>query len=884
MGKFSSLVPGRKKQTPQVTLTEPMSKAHRILGSPPLSIDARKNWDSLSSSGVSVNVAETSPSSNAGSSWSGREEPQRAARSQWGDESDTVPAHLRSGNLVGYDGDDATTDVSGMLRTRQSSSTIKSWYDKTTQPLSISQQTSSLAMAKGLPSKAQRMLDMDNNHTTTKNKNKKNKPSKLDLGLGRSRRSKTGLYDQYDNVMRSPSIMSPSTPGSSRQGRKLQKRPTQESIRSTEATDGYRPGTSDSAQGARGHHQSNNGLHTLYDHYEQMSLRQLMDFETHDDLSEKQAPRESPQLSQSAQMPSRSLPTHREEFEPTLEPTFDLLQTHPPRTAQTENSASAKSEKASSADYATSVSSRHTRTSRASRSIQGSDLHDKSVLLLSSDSEDDDDADIERPMRSPTASVSTRRASTISDDLAPIDGFYMVSGPLASSPREKRTSRTGKRTSFIPPRTYVNPPTGPLPRLPSIDSRGSVPYINPCNASVQTSRSSTISSSSVGTTTTWQNRPGLGVQEPRARAVLPPQGPTEAEESEHDTESETARAQTDTAVRDSLATTTDQPTPPMSPTSVDFYLRSGHSSIDGPGSSQNRIMAVSRQEELLLAALRQKRQVMRESPIAEADEHTLPATTKRESSRSHQSKPSEATITGTTFEFDFPAPPRANTLQEEAILPISITERRDSSDIETSPNHRTSSNASAILSPTPTRPPPRKGILKGPGQEPSEQPHERILLYLDRPVGPGVSPLDEPEPSPDLSDYVEYEEPPADGRRASANFAPAPRSRHSVNQRRISAVRMQPPSTYRAGSRQDLSRTARIAEEAEIDEDPASESEYSDDGRLSAGEVPRPDSPISPDSFPAVPPARMTLNKLARLSAVGPGTLGAEPGWWGDSD
>ena len=56
-------------------------------------------------------------------------------------------------------------------------------------------------------------------------------------------------------------------------------------------------------------------------------------------------------------------------------------------------------------------------------------------------------------------------------------------------------------------------------------------------------------------------------------------------------------------------------------------------------------------------------------------------------------------------------------------------------------------------------------------------------------------------------------------------------------------------------------------------------------------DLPRPDSPISPDSFPAVPEKRMTRSNMVRLSAVGSGALGgvglahmSEPGWWGDED
>jgi hypothetical protein len=51
-------------------------------------------------------------------------------------------------------------------------------------------------------------------------------------------------------------------------------------------------------------------------------------------------------------------------------------------------------------------------------------------------------------------------------------------------------------------------------------------------------------------------------------------------------------------------------------------------------------------------------------------------------------------------------------------------------------------------------------------------------------------------------------------------------------------------------------------------------------------DIPRPDSPISPTSFPTVPEKRTTRVNMARLSAVGPGLLSnaGELGWWGDDD
>lgn len=530
MAKFTFPVPGRKKQTPQVTVTAPpLSKAQRILGSSALNIDAPKNWENASNSGISVSVSEsTAPTSYATTGRApgkhrlgGVSGPER----EWGDESEIVPRHLRD-NLIVEETADGRSDLSSILRRRQSSSTLVSWYDKSKQPLSISQQTSASAMAKGLPPKAQRMLDMDN----LQSGKLKKKPSKLDLShlLSRSRGHKNvqqqpwnGPLLDADYVMNSPSIMSTidPPPGSQRSehGGRLNKRPTKESLRS-QHTDSSRPGTSGSRRGPN----NLNGLPNLYEHYEQMSFRQVME-------PEHQQPGEGAHGHAKPESPTVPAPTAPKPTNVNHEP---LLKHHDVRVIsdyatrtlpQTPQAAiSIKHGNSPPTDCAASISSRHTRTSKASkrtdRSFQESDLLEKSVLSLSSDSEDD--IYVNPSMKSPSSS-NRRPSDAESADFRPTTSRTAGSADNKRLSILSKSSKGSKRASFAPTNTYLtipseqSKPTVVNPRSGSI-SGSSVNTIHESSEDPSSSRISTISNSSANTTTTWQSQPGFGVQEARA--------------------------------------------------------------------------------------------------------------------------------------------------------------------------------------------------------------------------------------------------------------------------------------------------------------------------------------------------------------------------------
>ncbi|KAK0385200.1 hypothetical protein NLU13_7678 [Sarocladium strictum] len=854
MARFSFPVPGRKKhQAEPVVNQELKSKAHKLLGSTPLNIDAPgpKIWDVVSNSAISVTVTDApSPTFEDHDYHHHNQNGRTGLARDWGDDSEILPRNYRTGYLD--PNDDSTSEVTTALRSRQSSSTIKSWYDKSKQPLSVSQQTSASAMARGLPSKAQRMLDMDNSLAPPKNKKK---PARLDLSSlnshlrGKGHRNSERYVLGPDLATRSPSALSQSSP-SSGGGRRLRKRATKESLRqrpSITISDPIRPSTAGSGR----YPNHPNGVPDLYGHYEQMSLRQIMDLESHHEEAAE----------------DRSEVMHQAMFNPSI------IRTSPSRRKGTNHvhtaSQSTRSSKARHQSPSASVSSRHTRTSKASKrtdsSFQDTDLHGKSVLSLSSDSEDDDGYGDKSP-----ASVFARRPEDFEEHAASLDQWPSNSSGGTSTSPESRAKR-GKRASFAPFHTYLPVPgDNPKPRPDSLGTSPSAPcLLQPSSPS----RISSVSTSSASSAATWQsNKHGFGVHEARAVTMLPAQGPADQAsslESEWDWEKEPAPARRRSPVpRNSMSTINDQPTPPLSPSSVDFYIRSARSSIDGPSGGQNRFMAVSKQEELLLAALRQKRQLMRESFIAEEVSARI-GRHSRKPSKGHNTKASTATITQDLFNFDFPTPP---TGREDLSMASSDLSGINKAELGGA-NHRVYEEESigSVLFPAPKR--VSHQSVTTASQEQDESQHKRAsYLSEDRPVSPRT-----------LSDFPE----PGHGRVLEGDT----RSILSNDGHLEDNEQILLPNRYSGGagrrkSSQVLPGRGYRNRPSIVPEEPISPPPW-EEKHFEADDVgiPRPDSPISPSKFPTLPVARVTVNKkLARLSAVGSAPLGSQPGWWGAED
>jgi hypothetical protein len=176
--KFSFPLPSRKYAAakggeesvsrPPLGRSSALSKAQRILGTDnDLNIDSPLQDDgwgypSSMSSGMSISVSESTQSARSTNETGSLS---RSYSGQWEHESGVLQSVPRlrgkaSSTLLGqYHGEDAATDTSSInrrIRREGSDTTLKSYYDRQKSPLSVSQQTSAssardMALRKGVP-------------------------------------------------------------------------------------------------------------------------------------------------------------------------------------------------------------------------------------------------------------------------------------------------------------------------------------------------------------------------------------------------------------------------------------------------------------------------------------------------------------------------------------------------------------------------------------------------------------------------------------------------------------------------------------------------------------------------------------------------------------
>ncbi|KAK1566234.1 uncharacterized protein LY79DRAFT_529166 [Colletotrichum navitas] len=838
-----------------------MSKAQKILGIAEINIDAPRQWDTASTtSGISVYVSESTATYNTSERSPGPRHDDGAGAgksrrntTQWEQESEIVPAYLANRfsqlNTADYR---EFTETSSLTR-RGSNSTITSWYDKSKMPLSISQQTSSSAMAKGLPQKANAVLDMkgkESNHVVSSDPKVTKRPSRLDLAPLLSLHKHHSLRSKNESKRESDeSKMPPTIPP--RAERKLVRRSTLDSIKSMTG----RPRTGSSSR--RGANDIGT-LPNLYEHYEQMSFDHVLGHDGPLAASD-------PFLDKAGQIPDQRRNAPRPPIR--HEGTSSVYQIHhgvlpePPKpTGQQPMQADR--------DCASSVSSRYTKTSRASKrtshSINESDLAEKSVLSLSSDSEDDAFTD----------SVSKFTGGSRSSDagsLNPSSSVRSAHSRNASSVGHG-SRRSTKHASFSQPGEYLaipsKPPSGQPPVVypPRMSSLPATTYRPPA-ASGRLSRNS----ANLSTTNSTGDRPmhpAYGVHETRASSVPPP---TEF----HTQPVRVEQPRRVLSTKSTSARSVDQPTPPMSPTSAKASIASEQPPVDSPSAADARFMAVTRQEEMLLAALRMKRARMRETILAEYDEEVRSA-----SPHLHQRNSSQTTIT----EINWPEPPQ--TLRHQTSANSASTIRAGSRSSSSRPESTAPDNSHHRSSSRHIEPGPRsssKTLSRATGarkmvpvQEamPAEAKRERVLLYLDRPVG-HVSSMDFAEPSPDLSDYMDLDNgsETEDEPFGDASFFRGRDARHgAASKDRGRMLRMgerngHEPSPLRPrGDHAPVKERVRAT--AGVDGD-----------AVRFGGVPRPDSPVSPEDAPGFTTRRLSTRRAVRLSAVG--NSGVEAASWG---
>ncbi|PHH60371.1 hypothetical protein CDD81_1809 [Ophiocordyceps australis] len=833
MARFPFSISGRKKQgtglqPPPQVLTS--SKALKVLGSTPLSIDAAPppHWDDGSSSALSDDSTATSLESPDLDSDKDRV-PVSIAKSDsgWGPDSDVLP------RLDVADCDDATQN--DLLRKSRSSSTITSWYDKSKLPLSISQQTSASAMAKGLPpstngnyTKAYLVLNGADNMTSQFVKPKKKKPARLDLSsLVPGRRSSLAPRNsRIESFLGSDLLKSSRLSPFTSVAKDAMK---QHSDNGHDHGASLIPPATTVRCGSRSSQRTMNAQPSLFDHYEQMSMLSVMKELSQEHLS---PPLEDPQLEEALTEDDCQPGQLQDKQDAASESQsvrdskcLDWLHIALPPTPPTARLLDANESLNSSTPliaYAGSICSRQSVVSKAptlEKGLASADLQQTSMLDLSSDSEEDV-ASLSTAKKSfMSAPASCKRPHTFNGE----DGVVVAAAlrpkrsslaPTVSDKQSFKSAKSSKRASFATVNTYITIPNnsqGVKRPQSSLEHRANALSMLAGNTDtlqvpdVFSSRSSVLSDRSEQS----MESSGHSVREARA-VTLARATPSRMDDEDRDDASCSKSNNGSIAQRMSVATqsSADQLTPPLSPTSVDFCIRSARTSVDGPG-KHGRLMAVTQQEAMLLAALRSGEHLVRATALAE-----LQKTADAERSRSSRRDASAQ---------------RQSTRGKRSIASSQGSAEPAASGtwlgMPDTPSFGKTSFSSAS-SPSSHRSPPSRS--KGNHSSVVEQTVEEVPLYFD-----------DSEPSPDMDDVREWH--------AATSPIWDVASKHAK-----SASSKTAPTSPKLLHPESFARLSGFGDERAAPQDSG-----------------RPDSPISPDSFPSVPSGRLRRVKKAHLSAVG---------------
>ncbi|RFU28852.1 hypothetical protein B7463_g7495, partial [Scytalidium lignicola] len=621
--KFSFPIPGRRNATGKGSgpgdvppLTASQSKAQRILGTGSnLNIDAPAREDvswrypSSKSSAMSISISESTAETASTRSIQDNESfpGSYAAREQQYDDAFERP-RLRgkaSSTLLGARyGDDGATDTSSVrrnMRHEDSSSTLKSYYDRNKSPLGISQQTSAssardLALRKGCPpvipppglpelEKAVLTYGGEGGYDEPpREKSSKKKPNRLDLSSlfpmpGRKN-------DRTPNTANS-SILTPDTGESQNMGRdrsnsgrrRLQKALSKESMRSTKQSI-----RSTISHTSRHHEPDPPHYNSSRDNHEYSHSRPSPHMTQIPESRALNGAEILPQRQHGKHFAAQPAPTHRG---------VESQQLSPPGKGQFSwknvraNMASPHWEQSSAA----SISSRNTRTSKHTSvsAFSSSDLQQNSILSLSSESEGEN-SDTEpsssfdaRSYTSTSASVNAQKISLMNSG-----GRYPPTTPQNIRPPSSLGRSQPSRKQGAQGSPYLTIPEKTTSRTPN----------------------------------TWQSQ-------------------TQADERKARKEKRISKASTVTTATTATSSSmksSQHTSPPTSPTSMEVPVVATRNS---------RMMAVTKQEEALLEALRQKRAMMRERIIEEHEiqQRSPPRAPTRTASRYSQAS-SISTIRG----------------------------------------------------------------------------------------------------------------------------------------------------------------------------------------------------------------------------------------------
>ncbi|KUI52922.1 hypothetical protein VP1G_00443 [Cytospora mali] len=952
--KFKFPMPHRRSRQPNLevqTISAPMTnKAQKLLGTAEINVDSAsptssnndpsRFWETRSAvsgiSGISVTISETTATGTTTGAITRTRSPlstldestvathSRSHGQAWDQESNIIPKGLgRTQNM------DTITDASSVRR-RGSSSTIASYYDKTKLPLSISQQTSNSAMAKGLPNnKTHELLDMTSPRPApSPPKLERKKPTKLDLThllptAGASSRNplarlahKRSMVLGSDLMTRSPSVMSMSSAASpSETEPKAEKKPrrklTRESLRSLRSLRPERHSTisTEEPESSSPYKRTTDAgtLYQLYEHYESTSFRDTMNVDapelgeesqqggqvtepeqragTRQDSHHSASPASSTPIKARHHLFPSPTPVSRQPF--SSNSTFDAI-------SETPLSGTNSGLVSPPTDYAGSVSSRHTRTSRASKwtdqSFTDFDPNANSVLSLSSDSEDDfsepprtamsvpsvaslestsSPPESRRPSNTSQESIRKQPKSKFRPSLNPQGHFLAIPEDMntADSAQPVINARTSSLASALAAASTTN--NSHSNAAPSVSTSSSV------RSPSRLSQVSTSTSESIGSQPTrpLPRPPMTGRQTPEIRHVAMLQSRTTPTGHRHHESAKIAETPHDSP-REHKPARISQPMSPISPSSMDSTIQAQQKSpteqdspvltLNGTGGAEDeRFMAVTRQEELLLAAMRARRALIRKNHQA-GDIEGLDRS-RVEDDRTASKKESLSSIKTV----------KAKTLHKSSSKSrLSEPTSSDNGVTMLFPNPPSSRSSSpTIRSDIP--------VEKLAGRK------EEAPVYLDRAVSTAQS-LDVAKPISDMSDFMRFE--------AEQFPAPPSSSMHSASATKPSRGRASsaasamgsltyPKTAQQKSSPQSDSDFMTVARPSSVQThrrpDMASRSNSKTDWRPTefAPVVERPESASShyESEEETKPPPRM---KAVRISAVG--TQLPEIGQWGD--
>lgn len=437
MGRFA--LRSRNKAPSALESAQPMSKAHKILGSTPINIDSPRLWDD-GSSGFSASTAEsTAPS------YGGDEDGHHVtiARS----EGEFVEDHDKLSALLGTTAyPTSAVERQGILRKTHSSGAMRTMYNRNGRANADVPSLPSHADALGIQSSTRNIprpeVMMDEHYMARKGSLPHLRTDDL---FSSSHQTKSPSF--FTSFM-SPAVGSPRQPRRS-PSKKIQKRRVRDAdVEPVMAPSLRRPSTAGTSTSKSGTVSSREAP-DLYDHYEQMSFRHVLQEKVGDASSEVDS-----QTSESLVDDG----SERREIQTALSP--KIMKAEPAflnsvRSPVMVNPSASKPPPASSKPK-TKVA---TKASSSKNLLKSMNLQEQSMLMLSdSDSDDEDDITPPGPSRVPTAPMgqlpgmrpaSPAKAPQLSRDL--------------QSPISPISPRGGKRASFAPANTYITIPSSNVP-------------------------------------------------------------------------------------------------------------------------------------------------------------------------------------------------------------------------------------------------------------------------------------------------------------------------------------------------------------------------------------------------------------------------------------